>query len=192
MLTVAGYCTSRLAVARRSRRPTDVDSDGMHVVTGVAMAGMLMTGPRFGPSRFWEAIFAAAAAWFGWQFIQARRGATTGRWRCPQPMPHLVECAAMLYMFFALPAIKSTSGMNGMAISSTGSRFSLLALVLVLFLLTYVVQVADRLVIRNGTVSVSAPHTGCSVGQPYLAPRCAALCKIAMATTMSYMLILML
>jgi hypothetical protein len=29
-------------------------------------------------------------------------------------------------------------------------------------------------------------------GRPYLAPRCAALCKIAMGITMGYMLILML
>ena len=49
MITVAAYCASRLVVARWWRRPTDVDSDGVHVVMGVAMAGMLVTGLRFLP-----------------------------------------------------------------------------------------------------------------------------------------------
>jgi hypothetical protein len=31
-----------------------------------------------------------------------------------------------------------------------------------------------------------------SLARPYLAPRCAALCKIAMSLTMAYMLVLML
>ena len=47
MITVAAYCAGRLVVARWWRRPTDVDSDGMHVVMGVAMAGMLVAGLRF-------------------------------------------------------------------------------------------------------------------------------------------------
>ena len=46
MIAVAAYCAGRLVVARWRRRPTDVDSDGMHVVMGVAMAGMLVTGLR--------------------------------------------------------------------------------------------------------------------------------------------------
>ena len=45
MITVAAYCASRLVVARWWRRPTDVDTDGAHVVMGVAMAGMLVAGP---------------------------------------------------------------------------------------------------------------------------------------------------
>lgn len=64
--------------------------------------------------------------------------------------------------------------------SPNGSRFSFLALLMALFLLGYVVWLGDRLTART------AP------GRPHLAPRCAALCKIAMGITMGYMLILML
>ena len=158
MITVAAYCASRLVVARWRRRLTDVDSDGMHVVMGVAMAGMLVTGLRFGPAGAWEAVFAAAAGWFGWRFVRVRRGAPVSPWRCPQPVPHLVECGAMVYMYLAVPAVAvaakgASGGMGGM--SATGSRFSFLALVLALFLLGWAVRVADRLTVRAPEVPVA-------------------------------------
>ncbi len=232
MITVAAYCASRLVVARWRRRPTDVDSDGAHVVTGVAMAGMLVTGLRFGPAGAWEAVFAAAGAWFGWRFVRVRRGAPVSPWRCPEPVPHLVECGAMLYVYLAVPAVAvaargASGGMGGMP--AAGSRFSFLALALALFLLGWAVRVADRLTVRTPAVPAavlasavpvaSGPHEsgalmmasgpaadglepasaaspgGCASNGPgssYLAPRCAALCKIAMGITMGYMLILML
>jgi hypothetical protein len=194
---------------------------------GVAMAGMLVTGLRFGPAGLWEAVFAAAAGWFGWRFVRVRRGAQVSQWRCPQPGPHLVECGAMLYMYLALPAVAvaakgAAGGMGGM--SATGSRFSFVALVLAVFLLGWAVWVGDRLTVRAPALAVAVPAGavpavsrpeesgalmtatgpepagaaspgGCGEaghGRPYLAPRCAALCKIAMGITMGYMLILML
>jgi hypothetical protein len=230
MITVAAYCASRLVVARWWRRPTDVDSDGMHVVMGVAMAGMLVTGLRFGPAGLWEAVFAAAACWFGWRFMRVRRGLPMSRWRCPQPGPHLVECGAMLYMYLAVPevTVAAKDGMGGMGTS--GARFSVLALVLALFMLGYVVRVSDRLTTQAPALAVAAavavagvvpaanppeapgalmtatgPQSaataspgggggtapGCHTSS-YLAPRCAAMCKIAMGITMGYVLILML
>jgi Domain of unknown function (DUF5134) len=230
MITVAAYCASRLVVARWWRRPTDVDSDGVHVVMGVAMAGMLVTGLRFLPVGIWEVVFATAAGWFGWRFARVRRGAPLSQWRCPQPGPHLVECGAMLYMYLAVPAVAvaakgAAGGMGGM--SATGSRFSFLALVLALFMFGYVVRVGDRLSVQAPALAVAVPavavpvasgpqesgtlmtatgpesaeaasHGRCagagpvSQGTSYLAPRCAAMCKIAMGITMGYMLILML
>jgi hypothetical protein len=229
MITVAAYCTSRLVVARRWRRPTDVDADGAHVVMGVAMAGMLVTGLRFGPAGLWEAVFAVAAGWFGWRFVRVRRGAPLSQWRCPQPGPHLVECGAMLYMYLAVPAVavaaKSEAG--GMGVPAGGARFSVLALALALFMLGWVASVADRLTPRSPAPAVAVPvasvplpagpresgalmtatapdsagnavPAGCggspggSPGEKYLAPRCAAMCKIAMGLTMGYMLILLL
>ena len=50
-LTVAVYCAGRLAAARRWHRPTELDTDGAHVVMGVAMAGMLVSGLRTLPAR---------------------------------------------------------------------------------------------------------------------------------------------
>ena len=233
MITVAAYCASRLVIARWWRRPTDVDSDGAHVVMGVAMAGMLVAGLRFGPVGLWEAVFAAAAGWFGWRTVRGRRGAPLSQWRCPQPLPHLVECGAMLYMYLAVPAVAvaakgAASGMGGMA--ATGSRFSVLALVLALFMLGWAVWVGDRLTVRAPALAVAVPvgavtatnlpeesgalltatgpepaaaaspggyagtdpRTPVSHAGSYLAPRCAAMCKIAMGITMGYVLILML
>jgi Domain of unknown function (DUF5134) len=104
MLTVAAYCTGRLLTARRWRRPTELDTDGAHILMGVAMAGMLVTGLRTLPATIWTGVFGACGAWFGYQTLRARRGGAASPWRCPHPAPHLVECAAMLYMLLALPA----------------------------------------------------------------------------------------
>ena len=209
-LAVAVYCTGRLVVARRWHRPTELDTDGAHVIMGVAMAGMLVSGLRTLPSTIWEVVFAAAAVWFGYRMLQARRGAQSSPWRSSHPLPHLVECAAMVFMFLILPASAAagaaTSGMS-MTMTATESRFSFLTLPLALYLLGYVVWLGDRVtlhapapVLALATVPASAgsgpgPGSGSPSPQParpYLAPRCAAICKITMGITMGYMLILML
>jgi hypothetical protein len=225
MLTVAVYCAGRLIAARRWRRPTEVDTDAGHVVMGVAMAGMLAASLRILPAVVWEPVFGAGALWFGSQALRARRGALTSPWRCLHPAPHLVECAAMLFMFLILPALparSSAAGMTAMSASGPASRFSFLALVLALFMFGYVVRVADRLTVHAPALAVqpaalvpvlvatgsgsaeasgsaaASGSSGCGAavgtrpGRPYLAPRCAALCKLAMGITMGYMLILML
>jgi hypothetical protein len=215
MLTVATYCAGRLAVARRWQRPTEFDTDAGHVLMGVAMAGMLVARLRILPAATWEAVFGAGAAWFAWQVLQSRRRTPATSWRCLHPAPHLVECAAMLYMFLVLPSL---AGRGMAAMSAVGSSYSFLALVMALFMVGYVVRVADRLTIRAPALAVAqaghvpmrgpappaapapadTPAPGGRVsastlsGCPYLAPRCAALCKIAMGLTMAYMLVLML
>lgn len=184
MLTVAVYCASRLVAARWWRRPTELDTDGAHVVMGVAMAGMLVTGLRSLPAGMWEGILAAGAGWFGWRVVQARQGS----WRCGHPAPHLVECVAMLYMFLVVPTSpRATAGMGAMAASAAASRFSFLALIMAIFMFGYVVRVADRLTVRTPALALAGPG-----GRRFLAPRCSALCKVAMGVTMGYMLILML
>jgi hypothetical protein len=201
MLAVAVYCTGRLMAARRWRRPTELDTDGAHVVMGVAMAGMLVSGLRTLPATIWEAVFAAGAAWFGWRMLQARRDAQPSSWRSSHPLPHLVECAAMVFMFLILPAAAT----RGMAMTAAESRFSFLTLPLALFLFGYVVWLADRVTLRAPALATAPASTGTGTGsggpssypgpesaRPYLAPRCAAICKITMGITMGYMLILML
>ncbi len=197
MLTVATYCAGRLLAARWWHRPTELDTDGAHIVMGVAMAGMLVAGLRTLPAGMWEGVFAAGAAWFGWQTLRSRRGAPLSSWRCLHAAPHLVECAAMLYMFLLLPAsaVKRTAvGMAAMTASPNGSRFSFLALLMALFLLGYVVWLGDRLTVHAPALALAGqrPDTDPVPGRRYLAPRCAVLCKIAMGITMGYMLILML
>ena len=205
-LAVAVYCAGRLVVARRGHRPTELDTDGAHVIMGVAMAGMLVSGLRTLPSTIWEVVFAAAAVWFGYRMLQARRGAQSSPWRSSHPLPHLVECAAMVFMFLILPAAAgaATSSMS-MTMTATESRFSFLTLPLAVYLFGYVVWLGDRVTLHApapalATAPASAgPRPGYGSGSsgpepahPYLAPRCAAICKITMGITMGYMLILML
>jgi hypothetical protein len=209
-LAVAVYCVGRLAAARRWHRPTELDTDGAHVVMGVAMAGMLLSGLRTLPSTIWEVVFAAGAAWFGYRMLQARRGAQPSPWRSSHPLPHLVECAAMVFMFLILPAsaaVKAAAGgMSGMSMTMTAteSRFSFLTLPLALYLLGYVVWLGDRVTLHAPALALAAPaSSGYGSGsptpdptpgpaRPFLAPRCTVICKITMGITMGYMLILML
>ena len=203
-LAVAVYCAGRLVVARRGHRPTELDTDGAHVIMGVATAGMLVSGLRTLPSAIWEVVFAAAAVWFGYRMLQARRGAQSSPWRSSHPLPHLVECAAMVFMFLILPAAAgaATSSMS-MTMTATESRFSFLTLPLAVYLFGYVVWLGDRVTLHTPALALATapasagPRPGYGSGSPepahpYLAPRCAAICKITMGITMGYMLILML
>ena len=200
-LAVAVYCAGRLIAARRWRRPTELDTDGAHVVMGVAMAGMLVSGLRTLPSAIWEVVFAAGAAWFGYRMLRARRGARSSPWRSSHPLPHLVECAAMVFMFLILPATvtaASSGTSTSMTMTATESRFSFLTLPLALFLFGYVVWIGDRVTLHAPALAAAAGDTRPGIGpgfaatRSYLAPRCAAICKITMGITMGYMLILML
>src|SRR5690348_1748228 len=203
-LAVAVYCAGRLVVARRGHRPTELDTDGAHVIMGVAMAGMLVSGLHTLPSAIWEVVFAAAAVWFGYRMLQARRGGQSSPWRSSHPLPHLVECAAMVFMFLILPAATgaATSGMS-MTMTATESRFSFLTLPLAVYLFGYVVWLGDRVTLHAPAPALATappgpgPGYGSGSGSPepahsYLAPRCAAICKITMGIAMGYMLILML
>jgi Domain of unknown function (DUF5134) len=211
-LAVAVYCAGRLVVACRGHRPTELDTDGAHVIMGVAMAGMLVSGLRALPSAIWEVVFAAAAVWFGYRMLQARRGAQSSPWRSSHPLPHLVECAAMVFMFLIQPAAAgaATSGMS-MTMTATESRFSFLTLPLAVYLFGYVVWLGDRVTLHapGPALALAAAPASAESGlrpgygsgssgpspepaRPYLAPRCAAICKITMGIIMGYMLILML
>jgi hypothetical protein len=53
-------------------------------------------------------------------------------------------------------------------------------------------RVADRLPLRTPAPAPAPAGRVSATARPYLAPRCAALCKIAMGLTMAYMLVLML
>jgi hypothetical protein len=207
MLTVAAYNVTRLVAAPRGGRAAELDADGTHVVMGVAMAGMLAPGLSFAPPRLGQAFFVAAGAWFGYQYLRTRRGQAAGPRRCPHPLPHLIECVAMVFMF-ALPATATASvGMSGMGTALTGAaaRFSPLTLLLAVFMLGYVMWLANNLsalapatatTAGTGTLTTGPLTTGTlttgTARTSYLAPRCAACCKIAMGVTMGYMLIMML
>ena len=192
MIVIAAYCAARLAISRLRRRNTDRDADALHVLMGVAMAGMLE--PRFTPVPVtaWRVVFAAAAAWFAWQAIRPGRRAAGARGA--HPAAHAVECGAMVYMLLPVGSWPSGHGLR-MAMPGMGQGTTVgnpaLTLVLALFMLGYVLWAIDRLAHLSRTPAAAAAYPQ-PVGLPVLAPRLAASYKITMAITMGYMLITML
>jgi hypothetical protein len=151
MILIAAYSAGRLAISRLRGRATEFDADALHVVMGGAMTGMLVPQLNVLPDRAWLGVFATAAAWFGWHAIRGRGLSPSGASRCRYPVPHLIECAAMLYML--LPAVRSRPAhagpgmaMPGMGASAgSAASFPALAAVLALFMLGYIVWTTDRL-----------------------------------------------
>jgi Domain of unknown function (DUF5134) len=188
MVVIALASASRLALSRLRRREAESDADGVHVVMGAAMAGMFMPRLSLLPATVWEAVFGIAAAWFAWRAIRSRRGGTSASWQSRHPVPHLVECAAMLYMFLAVPGARPGGPAAGMPMPGMGGpagaawKLPALAMVLALFMAGYVLWSADQLTaLARGQGAVAARHM--------LAPRLAACYKIAMSTAMGYMLV---
>ncbi|HJY60444.1 MAG TPA: DUF5134 domain-containing protein, partial [Streptosporangiaceae bacterium] len=96
MIVIAVYCAGRLTVSRLRGRDTEVAADGLHVLMGVAMAGMLQPRLTAVPVTAWSAVFAIAAAWFAWQAVRTGGRGAVGT-RCTHPAAHAIESAAMVY-----------------------------------------------------------------------------------------------
>jgi hypothetical protein len=220
MILTAVYSASRLAVSRLRERATEFDADALHAVMGAAMAGMLVPQLNVLPGSVWLVIFGMGAAWFGWHAVRAQGLRASGHSSGRFPVPHLIECVAMLYMLLPLHGSRPTRGGTGMAMAGIGASagpsgtFPALAAVLALFMVGYIVWTTDRLAslararaipsqarkgapppVAGGAVSVPAAagvqHEN-QAGGATLAPTLAACGKLAMSITMGYMLILML
>jgi uncharacterized protein DUF5134 len=221
MILTVGYSAGRLAFSRLRGRVSELDVDALHTVMGVAMAGMLVPWLHLVPGSVWAAVFGIGAAWFGWHALRTRGPASPRLSRCRYPVPHLVECAAMIYML--LPGHRPPPSGPGMAMPGMGAGsqqgFPALAVILALFMLGYIVWTTDRLTSRTAQLTnptagpgntrdhrspvtagagtsandaARSPGPADHAGTPALAPRLAACTKIAMSLTMGYMLILML
>jgi hypothetical protein len=198
MIAVVACCVVRLAIWRRYGRRIEPDVDGVHVLMGVSMAGMLE--PRLSPlpPPVWQAVFAAAAAWFTWRAFRAR-GAhpRPGRSRCAHPAPYAVECVAMIYMLLpGRPALREPS-MSMPAMSGAAGANPVPGLILAMFMLGYVLWSADQLAAFSRAIPATVGGAQAGHGQAgsarsataALAPRLAACYKIAMSIAMGYMLI---
>jgi hypothetical protein len=222
MIATAGYCASRLIIARAHQRRDERDVDLVHTVMGVAMAGMLVSWLNPLPDVVWAVMFGMGTGWFGWRAWRGRQHRTDVGDSDQSPyrhhVPHLVMCGAMVYMLLAAgSAVSATHPGMSMGGPAAPGRFPLLALVLAVFMVGYVMWQADRLPAlawvgtpraapaRTPALAVAAAggdqptHTDEATPDPtaspalrLLSPRLAACCQIAMAVTMGYMLILML
>ena len=180
MLVIAVYCAGRLTVSRLRGRDTEVAADGLHVLMGVAMAGMFE--PRLAPipGAAWRAVFAAAAAWFAWQAIRAGRRPSA---RGAHPAAHAVECAAMVYMVLPVGSWPSRGGpgmtMPGMSQGTTAGNPAL-TLLMALFMLGYVLWAIDRLAVLSRAPAAATPRQAAAAR-----PSLAALTVPATAGTLS-------
>jgi hypothetical protein len=151
MILIAAYSAGRLVFSRLPGRVTEYDADALHAVMGAAMAGMLMPQLNVLPHGAWTAVFALAAAWFGWHAIRGRGRDASDAGRCRYPVPHLIECAAMLYMLLPTAAQRPAQGGPRLAMPGMGSSaasaasFPALAVILALFMAGYIVWTTDRL-----------------------------------------------
>ena len=145
VIVVAAYCLTRLLVSWRQHRPSDRRVDAIHVLMGVAMAGMLVPRLRVFWAGGWEIVFGIGTAWFAWLAIREFRGQRTVGGRPGHHLQHVLACGAMLYMLLAAATVAKAagSGMSGMAAGA--AHFPTLALLLASALFGYVVWNADRL-----------------------------------------------
>jgi len=142
LMLITVVCVGRLARWRR-RRPAEPDVDALHAVMGVVMAGMLLPGLSFLPDRIWQRLFAVAAAWFAAQAIGSRLWAAQGR-PFSRLAPHVIECAAMIYML--APARSTSSGRMAMAgMTALPAANPVVTLLFAATLLGYLLWTTDQL-----------------------------------------------
>ena len=145
MVVIAVYCAGRLAVSRLRGRDTELDTDGLHILMGVAMAGMLEPRLTPVPVTAWRAVFAAAAAWFAWRAIRpGRRGrGHAARTRRPRRRMRRHGLHAGACRLLARGPRAGHGDARHEPGPTTGNPA--LTLVLALFMLGYVLWAIDRL-----------------------------------------------
>jgi hypothetical protein len=201
MIATAVYCASRILYARVRDRATHHDVDGLHVLMGVAMAGMLtthladLTPLRGAVHAMWVTVFAFGTAWFGYRAVRDR-----GRDRASAhesgASVHLLGSAAMLYM---LAAARSSGAMAGMSATGDAVRLPGVGLILAVLATGAAVLILDRLGSTSTVAPASAPAAEgaptAAFAEPdprrILAPRAAEACHLAMCLTTAYMLLAM-
>ena len=164
VILAGAYSASRLAISLRRGRASEPDADALHAVMGAAMAGMLVPRLSVLPGGVWVVIFGIAAAWFGWRAVRARGFAAAAGSPFRLPVPHLIECVAMLYMLLPVHGPRPAHGQAGMAMGGTGASavpagsFPVLAVILALFMLGYIVWTTDRLAsLARARVAAAGP-----------------------------------
>jgi hypothetical protein len=209
-LAVSAVSAARLVAARAWRAGSSLtDVDSAHLLMGIAMAGMLVSGLTTLPDLAWEFIFGLLTAWFAYRVATQtraygiRRSLSDGH--CA---PHLFHSAAMLYMYLATiaPASGGMSGMAGMGGAGAAGmptlEYPTLALLFALALSGYSVWDIDRL--SGSSPEARSPEQidadGGRVSSGRAIPPAASVllsrgtaigCRIAMGVAMTFMLIIM-
>ena len=141
MLAVAVYCIARLVLSFRSSGVTQRDTDAVHAVMGVSMAGMLAPLLTAAPGGLWVLVFSTSALWFGWKVLHDSNHEFVGGHPHCSHFTHLLMCAAMIYMLIVMDWTGSMhyshgAGLLAMATAGTSaSPWPLLAVVLTVLLI---------------------------------------------------------
>jgi hypothetical protein len=131
LLLVAEVSAGQLVVARAwTRRGGAGASPAVaRLLTGIAIAGVLVPGLRALPNAAWEAVFAVLTAWFAWCLWREGRGRGAVGGARGRYAPSLVHSAAVLYLFAALAgpsaegagtSVSGADGMPGMSAEPVG------------------------------------------------------------------------
>jgi hypothetical protein len=177
MLATAGYCASRVVVARWRARVTQTDVDLAHVAMGLAMADMLLRPPGPVLSRIGLLGFTVVGGYFAARGIQHYidgRGAVAAGLH----LQHAVGSGAMLLMLVPMSRAATGNGMPGMTVRSVlGSASPAMTVVAVLLMGLAVTSVGRVLASPQG------PTPG------PLTPRLGVCCQALMTATMGYLLL---
>jgi hypothetical protein len=205
MLLAAEVSAGRLVTARvwTRRGGTDAGIAVSHLLTGIALAGLLVPGLSILPNAAWEVVFAVMTTWFAWCLWRESRGhgaAVAGG----HYAPYLVGSAAMLYVFAALagpsaavtgPSGPGMSGMPGMAGGSSGGtpapHVPTLALIFALLLIALTVHDLDRPVHADAAGPAPRADLAHTAERLLLSPAVVRGCQVATGLTTALVLIIM-
>jgi hypothetical protein len=193
MLALGFYSLWRLLIARAWGRTTDYETDALHLLAGVATAGVIAGWARTLPRGAWTVVFAAAGVYFAVRAARAR-GDSADRRRL---LGATGCCAVLLYMFTAgvgpstmrgsTAGQVTMAGMPGMIFDQTVTYPSI-GLIFVVGLAFAAVVVVNRIGARP------APRPAPVIGGPddgapvliALAPRSAQLSRVLLLLVLGY------
>ena len=217
MVLVAEVSAGQLMIARAWTRRGGAGAGiaVFRLLTGIAMAGILVPGLSILPNAVWEAAFAVVTTWFAWCLWRENRGRGAAAVAHGPYAPHLVQSAAMLYMFAALAGPSAagssgTGGMSGMEWGSSGGLPTLhaptLALIFALLLIALTIHDLNRQADADGYFQVAGRRPGpagtalaAAAAGPatytaerlLLSPAVVKGCQVAISVTIAFVLIIM-
>ena len=136
MLAVSAYCIARLVVSFRSPGVTQRDSDAVHAVMGVSMAGMVVPSLSSASNGAWILVFSGSAVWFGWKVLHDSDRVAGGSHPLGSHLTHLLMCVVMVYMLLVMDWSGSMQASHGAGMlemggtSTSGLQWPLFAVVL--------------------------------------------------------------
>jgi hypothetical protein len=210
----AGQLMAARAWTRRGRAGAGLAVS--QLLGGIALAGILVPGLSILPDAAWEVVFAVVTAWFAWCLWRESRGRGAAAVARGRYAPHLVQSAAMIYVFAALAgpsaagsglSVSGTGGMSGMAGGMSGMaggspggaptlHAPALALIFALLLIAFTVHDLDRPAGVDGYFRVvgrrsSALAAAFTAERLLLSPAAVKGCQVAVGAAVAFILVIM-